>query len=254
MKRLLSLTCILAAAAVFTTVHFSCNKSSGGSSSNNGLSTQPVAQAAYDSQSGGVYKGALTGSSGYFEINLQASTPFVIYQWTNPQGSVDSLFTTSLGNWQSGQAITKAVFSSADGSVFWFSVAADGSNPTIDSVYIPSHNGPVYAAVLKELSGAQVKVYEGTGTAVNAENGQCVNGIINMAIGGTNAASSYLGSNGDEGGGIGTISGNQIQITLISNSNNADSGVLTISADGNTITGSVTSNSCTHNLTLTRIF
>jgi hypothetical protein len=254
MKRILSLTCILAAAAILTTVHYSCNKSSAGSSSNNSLSTQPVAQAAYDSQSGGVYKGSLTGSSGYFEINLQASTPYIIYQWTNPQGGVDSLFSTSLANWQSGQGISKGVFSSADGSVFWFSVAADGTNPTIDSVYIPSHNGPVYAAVLKELSGAQVKVYEGTGTAVNAENGQCVNGILNLTTGGTNATGSFLASNGNEGGGIGTISGSQIQLSMISNSNNADSGVLTISTDGNTITGSLSSNTCTHTVTLTRIF
>src|SRR5689334_14548155 len=102
----------------------SCSKSS--SAGSNNLSATPTAKASYDNQSGGVYKGTLTGSSGYFEVNLQASKPFIIFQWINPQGGIDSLFTTSLSSWQSGQAISEALFVGADGAKFWFSVDANG--------------------------------------------------------------------------------------------------------------------------------
>ena len=253
MKRIIPVAGILAVVTVILAINNSCKKSSNNNNgSNNGLATQATAQAAYDNQSGGVYKGSLTGSSGYFEVNLQASKPYLIYQWTTPAGSIDSLFTTSLGSWQSGQAIAKAVFTGTDGSVFWFSVNADGSSPSIDSVYIPSHNGPVYATVSKELSQSLVKVYQGTGTPVGGANSQCVNATINFWTTSGAASGTYLGTNGDHGGLAGTISGNQI--TVVAGNNNSENGVLTISSDGNTITGTVTGNSCSHTVSLTRIF
>jgi hypothetical protein len=95
MKRIKPLIGILAVMAIMLCINYSCSKNSNSSNGNNGLSTQATAKAAYDNQSGGVYKGELTGSSGYFEVNLQSSKPFMIYQWTNPAGSIDSLFTTS---------------------------------------------------------------------------------------------------------------------------------------------------------------
>jgi hypothetical protein len=253
MKRIIPLAALVAVVTVVAAISNSCKKSSSGNNgSNNGLATQPAAQAAYDDQSGGVYKGTLTGSSGYFEINLQAGKPFLIYQWTNPASGIDSLFTTSLSGWQSGQAITKAVFTGADGSVFWFSVAANGGSPSIDSVFIPSHSGPVYAAVVKELSGALVKIFAGTATPVSSDGGQCVSGTVNAWLTGNSAIITYLGTNGDQGGFTGTVSGNTLQVT--GGGNNSESGTLSISANGNTITGTVSGNSCTHNVTLTRTF
>src|SRR4030081_1228786 len=120
MKKIMPLASTLTVMIIFLCISHSCKKSSNNGNTNNGLATQATAQASFDNQSGVVYKADLTGSSGYFEVNLQASSPFLIYQWTNPAGNVDSCFTSSLGNWQSGQAISKAVFTGADGSVFWF--------------------------------------------------------------------------------------------------------------------------------------
>jgi hypothetical protein len=252
MKRIIPLLGLLAVVAVVAAINNSCKKSSSNNNgSGNGLATQPAAQAAYDNQSGGVYKGSLTGSSGYFEIDLQAGKPFLVYQWTNPAGSIDSLYTSSLSGWQSGQAITKAVFSGSDGSVFWFSVAADGSSPSIDSVSIPSHSGPVYAEVGKELSSALIKVYQGTGTVANSGSG-CFSGTVNMWLGGSNAVITYLGINGDVGIFGGTVSGNQLQVNASGGNN--ETGTLAISSDGSTIGGTVNSSSCSHNVSLTRIF
>lgn len=250
MKKIVFLAGIPAIAAVFLLVINSCQKSSNNNNgSNNGLNSQPSAQATYDNQSGGVYKGSLTGSSGYFEVNLQSSRPYLIYQWTNPSGSIDSLFTTSLSAWQSGQAISKAVFQGADGSFFWFSVGANGSNPSIDSVHIPTHSGPVYAAVVKEQSTALVKIYQGTATVPGGANSRCVDATVNMWITGTSAYITYLGTNGNQGVLTGTVSGNQLPVT-----GGNDTGTLTISSDGNTVSGSVTGNSCTHSASFTRIF
>jgi hypothetical protein len=255
MKKITPLASILAVMIIFLCITHGCKKSSNNSSANNGLASQATAQASFDNQSGGVYKGELTGSSGYFEVNLQAGRPFLIYQWTNPAGNIDSCFTSSLGNWQSGQAISKAVFTGADGSVFWFSVGANGSNPSIDSVHIPSHTGPVYASIVKELSGNLVKVYQGTASPLNSNGGQCVNATVNMWTTGSVAAGTYLGTNGDTGGGVGTITGNQLRITM-----GSESGALTISSDGNAITGTVVGNgtsggsSCSHTIALARIF
>lgn len=253
MKRIIPLVGLLAVVAVVMAINNSCKKSSSNNNgSSNGLATQATAQASYNSQSGGVYKGSLTGSSGYFEINLQATKPYLIYQWTNPAGSVDSLYTNSLSGWQSGQAIVKAVFTGADGSVFWFSVAADGSSPSIDSVYIPSHSGPVYAAVVKEQSGTLVKIYAGTGTPVSSNGGQCVSGTVNAWLAGNSAIITYLGTNGDTGMFTGSASGSTLAVS--GGGNNSESGTLSISTDGNTISGSVSGNSCTHTVALTRIF
>ncbi|HWK05619.1 MAG TPA: hypothetical protein VNS58_18390 [Puia sp.] len=253
MKKIIPLVSILTVMTIFLCITHSCKKSSSSSSTNNnGLATQATAQASYDNQSGGVYKGELTGSSGYFEVNLQASRPFIIYQWTNPAGNIDSLFTTSLNNWASGQAISKAVFTGSDGSVIWFSVSANGSNPSLDSIYIPSHSGPVYASVEKELSNSLVKVYLGIGTPVSSNGGSCVSATVNFWTSGGTAAGTYLATSGDHGGGTGTLSGNQIQITM-----GKETGTLTLSSDGNTISGTVNgsgSNSCSHTIALTRVF
>jgi hypothetical protein len=254
MKKIMPLASTLTVMIIFLCISHSCKKSSNNNNgnTNNGLATQATAQASFDNQSGGVYKGELTGSSGYFEVNLQAGKPFVIYQWTNPAGNIDSLFTASLNNWQSGQAISKAVFTGTDGSFIWFSVGANGSNPSVDSIHIPSHTGPVYASIVKELSGSLVKVYQGTATAVSSNGGKCVNGTVNFWTSGASAVGFFLGTNGDQGSLSATLSGNQIQITP--GGNNSETGTLTVSSDGNTITGTVNSNSCSHTVSLTRIF
>ena len=230
----------------------SCQKSSNSSSNDNsGLATQPTAQATFDNQSGGVYKGTLSGSSGYFEVNFQGKTPYLIFQWTNPEGNKDSLSSGSLANWTSGQAIVKAVFTASDGSFFWFSVNADGSSPSIDSVYISGHTGPVYASVCKERSTSLVKVYEGSATPISGGSG-CYNAIINVWTDGSTGSLTYITP--DESGVENvTVTGNQAQVTVGPSASKGESGTLTISADGSTMTGTVSNSDCTHTITLTRI-
>ncbi len=252
MKRLTLAVNAIIITAILLYVGGSCSKSSNSGSNNNGLSSTPTAQAAYDNQSGGVYKGAITGSNGYFEVNLQTSKPFIVYQWTNPQGSIDTLFPTSLSNWQSGQAIEEALFVGADGSKFWFSVDANGGNPSIDSIYIPSHAGPVYAMIAKELSTNQVKVYQGVAKASSTNGGNCSDAVVTTWISGSAAGGTYLAANGDHGDLIGTVSGSQVQV--IAGGNNNETGTLAIGSNGSTITGTVSNNSCSHTVSLTRIF
>jgi len=231
-----------------------CQKGSHSSPNNNsGLATQPTAQASFDNQSGGVYKGTLSGSSGYFEINFQGSAPYLLYQWTNPLGNKDSLTSSSLANWKSGDAIVKAVFTASDGSTFWFSVNADGTSPSIDSVYIPSHMGPVIASICKELSTSLVRIYQGSATPTGAGNGNgCYDAIVNMWISGSAGSLTYITP--DEGGIEDVaISGNQAQVTVGPSASKGESGTLTISADGSSMTGTVSNSSCTHTVTLTRI-
>jgi hypothetical protein len=218
---------------------------------NTGLATQPTAMATYDNQSGGVYKGTLSGSSGYFEINLQGTAPYLLYQWTNPAGNKDSLSTTSLANWSSGQAIVRAVFTAPDGSLFWFSVNADGSSPSIDSVYIPGHTGPVYAAVGKEFSNSLLEVYQGSATLVSGGSG-CYDAIVNVWLRGSTGDLTYVTPD-DHGTENVSVSGNQAQVTVGPSAAKGESGTLTISADGSSMSGTVSNSTCTHSISLTRI-
>jgi hypothetical protein len=227
-----------------------CSKSSDSSSANNNNSSAgTTAQAAYDSQSGGVYKGTLTGSSGYFVVNLQASKPYLLYQWTDPVSASDSLTAASLNNWQNGQAISKALFTGASGTKFWFSVGANGNNPVMDSVYFPNHTGPVYVAIGKETSSSPIKVYQGTATPLSSNGGKCLNAIVNIWTGGGMAMGSYLVTNGYHGSGTGTVSGNSVQITI-----GDEGGNLAISSDANSISGTVNGNYCSHTIAFKRIF
>lgn len=256
MKQFIGFCAAIAGVSALLFIGNSCSKSSNNNSSGSGNNPSgTTAQAAYDNQSGGIYKGTLTGSSGYFVVNLQTAQPYVIYQWTDPAGPSDSLTAASLANWQSGQALSKALFTGSSGAKFWFSVGATGSNPTVDSIYIPSHTGPVYVSIGKETSVNAIKVYQGSATPVSSNGGKCVNAIVNIWTGGGVALGTYLtiGGNGDHGGGVGTVSGNQVQIGM-----GGESGTLTISSDGSAISGTVvgnnTTSTCSHNISLKRIF
>lgn len=258
MKKTLPFSAILLGTAILLCISNSCSKSSDNSSSSNNppSGSSSTAQAAYDNQSGGIYKGTLTGSSGYFYVNLQVAKPYVIYQWTDPSSASDSLSTSALSNWQSGQAISKALFTGSSGAKFWFSVGANGSNPTVDSIYLPSHTGPVYAVIVKEVSNGIIKIYQGTASPVSSNGGNCVSAIINIWTGAGMAAGTFLAASGEHGGGFGTITGNQLQISLGNTSGNVttESGTLTINSDASAISGTVSGNSCSHTISLKRIF
>lgn len=250
MKRLTFICTATTAIVYLLFIGNGCSKSSEkkqDSTDNPAGGTTP--KASNDNQSGGIYKGTLTGSSGFFLINLQATKPYLIYQWTNPAGAVDSLLASSLGNWQTGQAISKALFTGPSGAKFWFSVGANGSNPMIDSLYLPAHPEPVFTAIAKETSVNPIKVYQGTGAATSSNGGKCGSAIVNIWTGGSVAMGTYLAASGEHGSGTGTISGNQLQIMM-----GNESGTLTISNDATTISGTAVGNTCSHIITLKRIF
>lgn len=122
------------------------------------LVTQPEATATENNKSGGVYKGVLTGSTGYVKIILQGGQKSVT---VTMDGITKTLNEESFlpANWSSGQAITQAKFSKDNWKVT-FAVNADGSNPII-VVEIPGHNN-VAVAAMKEISTSLVRSFEGT--------------------------------------------------------------------------------------------
>ena len=120
------------------------------------FSSAPEAQAEHNTKSGGIYKGALIGSSGNIKITLQKGVASIL---ATIDGVSKTLTTTSLGSWTSGQPIKNAVFSSGDWQMT-FTVGVDGSNP-VATFSIPGH--PTMDSILgKESSSAVIRVFEGT--------------------------------------------------------------------------------------------
>ncbi len=145
--------------------------------------TSPEAQAADDSKSGGVYKGAVVGSSGVIKIVLQKGVKEI--QLTIDDVS-KTLTTTSLDSWTSGEIIRNASFTADDWEVL-LSVGATGIGPTT-ILTIPGH-ASAEAILTKETSKAIVRVFEGTyagtesGTWNFAIQGATLSGISKSADG-----------------------------------------------------------------------
>ncbi|GGB18720.1 hypothetical protein GCM10011511_48160 [Puia dinghuensis] len=219
----------------------------------------------------------------------------------NPVKTIsDSLITNSLNNWQPGQAISNAIFSGASGiMVTLVSVDADGSN-TVTTMTVP--NDPyVKTFIAKEtVSNAPLLVYLGkavpSGSGISGAGGGCtcytktINFVINPAYVGSSYAAAnaiYIDSSTHWAGFLNAqiLSSNPNQLTQIinnndtaglhvnngpggPNSNNGSgpvNGTLQISADGKTLTGTISgmykpnygsqanSCSCSYNITAARI-
>jgi hypothetical protein len=76
-----------------------------------------------------------------------------------------------------------------------------------------------------------------------------VNAVVNIWTAGSSAMGTYLATTGEHGAGTGTVSGNQVQISM-----GGESGSLSISSDASSITGGVAGSTCSHNISLKRIF
>jgi len=137
----------------------SCSESSDNPTS--AFSNKPEALAAEDTKSGGIYKGVIVGSSGFFTVVLQNDSKEVR---VTLDGESKSLATTSIPNWVSGELIKNAVFVSGDWSAT-FSVGIDGRNPSI-TFSIPGHPD-AQVVIIKELSSAVARLYEGTYSGTN---------------------------------------------------------------------------------------
>ncbi len=135
------------------------------------VENKPSAKAEDDNKSSGIYKGTFVGSSGTFKLIIQ---PNDISGIITVDGKTYKLTTDDISSANLGSAINNAEFTDASNTIkLTFSVAADGSNPTV-AIVITSHTD-VKATVFKETSQHQVKVYEGYTYYTYQEDGiQCI--------------------------------------------------------------------------------
>lgn len=152
---------ITLAAIAAITLMVGCKKDDS-SSSNSNFSNTPEAKVENDNKSGGIYKGALQGSIGYFKITLQGGTLSALLSIDNVTKTLnaDSIPT----GWVSGQPLQNAKFSK-DGWVMYFSVDSAGNNPSVN--FSVSGHPNISYIIFKENSSQVVKCYTGTG------NGPC---------------------------------------------------------------------------------
>jgi hypothetical protein len=138
--------------------------------------TTPEANAAYDNNSGGVYKGVIVGSTGTIALYLyNVGTEVKALVAFDGQNAV--LTSTSLSGWTPGQAISNALFTGTiNGQTVTatFSVNANGQDPTV-TVNIPGHT--VNVAIYKETSTTLIRNFEGTYSGDD-------NGVFNMVVNG----------------------------------------------------------------------
>jgi hypothetical protein len=144
--------CIFVIVTLFT-VFISCEDDDGGD--DDGYSEEPEALPEHDSNSGGVYKGVIVGSSGAFKIIIDNGTGeyLVLIQFDGIETTLSSSY---FDTWTPGTAITDAIFTGTLGSdtvTLTFSVNADGSNPEVE-LTIPGHT--TVAVPVKETSEALV--------------------------------------------------------------------------------------------------
>ena len=157
--------CIAALAA--PVLFISCKKDDDNTPDNNNNNngsngSGPIASAEHDADAGGIYKGIVTGSSGYVVIHFK-NKDGLVYALLKFDDVSDSLVCPSLNNYTfPGSEINNAIFTSALGTKdsIIFSVKADGSNPSI-IVKIPGHE--TKATIKKETSKSELKVYKGKG-------------------------------------------------------------------------------------------
>lgn len=116
----------------------------------------PDAKATEDTKSGGIYKGVIVGSSGFFAVVLQSGLKEIVLTL---DGEKRTLTTTALDSWTSGEPIKNVVFTSGDWSAT-FSVGGAGIVPSV-TLSLAGHTG-AQAVIIKELSTAVVRAYEGT--------------------------------------------------------------------------------------------
>src|ERR1017187_1400347 len=225
-----------------------------------------------------VYKGALVGSTGYLDVNLQGSSlngtnqSYILVTYIDSSQTPlriikVSLTTNSLNNWQPGNAIANAIFKGSSGiTVTLISVDADGSNP-VTSMTVP--NDPFVKTFIAEETVSNSPLLVFIGKAVPVSN-RCacytktINFVINPAyIGNSSAAANaiYIDSLSHWAGFLNAqilSSAPQVITQVINNndtsglhvyngaggpnSNNGSgyvTGTLQISTDGTTISGTI---------------
>jgi hypothetical protein len=236
---------LLFSGILFMNFILSCSKDKKDGYAGDPFFNAPAAQASNDNKSGGIYKGTLTGSSGSFYLNLQngVNKMYAIFD-----GVKDTLSTST--SISSGSAVNQAIFTGRTGMTLTFSVAADGSNATVNAFAIPGHPY-AEAFVFKETSSQEVRVYEGRFDKTGG-GASCQSGLLNIVITGTNGNGYYK-----EDGGlhlVGTFSGpiTSNQFTFTAGTTHAN---CTINSAGTAITGTASDLSgCTSSISCQRTF
>lgn len=274
MKKIFLLLTVLSGLFIF--LFTDCNKNSGSNNSSNNTgntsnSTYPSAK--YKGAlvgSTGYLTAFLQGNNSYINVFYvdSSKTPVMVIQ--------DSLTTSGLANWYPGQgnALSNVVFKGSSGiSVTLISVNADGSNPVV-SISVP--NDPYAKAYMlrDSVAASPLQVYSGKATPVSGISGtggtctcavKTMNFVLNPAFVGSQYAAVtaiYIDKASHQAGflnaQIASNAPNQI-VSIINNndtaglhvinygsggpnSNNGSgyvNGSLTISTDGNTISGAV---------------
>lgn len=210
---------------LFASLFFlSCSKSSNSSSSTTPPDlTKATANAQYDKSNFGLYKGIFVGSTGFVIISV------------NNDNSLSALlkvdgtsynFTSS----QTFQPNTASVINFVNGTnSFTFSIAADGSNPTVSNLVFTGHPNAI-VSIVKQTSTVSVDIYEGTYTC------PLENGTFNFVIAADKLVGTALESLGRANHTIaGTVSGNAITGTITQNA------TFTATISGTTISGAFVS-------------
>ncbi len=216
----------------------SCSKSpdsSSTSSSNQGSSSTVTSI---------TYKGALVGSTGYLNLNLQGSglqgvnhsyilITYIDSSRTPVYVQKDSLTTNSLSGWQPGTAISNALFMGSSSISVTLSLDSDGSNP-VTKITVP--NDPyVKSFIAKEtVSNAPLLIFIGkavpAGKGISGSGGTCafytktINFVINPVYAGSGFAAAtaiYIDSVSHWAGFLTAqiLSANPNQLTQIINNN-----------------------------------
>jgi hypothetical protein len=197
------------------------------------LPTAPEAKAEHDTKSGGIYKGtfANANASGTIKVVLQDGKTEVVIVYN---GVSRTLTTTDLASWASGDAITDAIFTATDWQVL-FVADADGTNFAFGLNLAGASD--FEGVIFKEVSTAQVRVYEGSFTGDSS-------GKWNFGTQSNFLVGVYSGSS--SGSFEGTITGTDIAIDsgtgltatgTFTNENSSCSGTWSSSGDTGTWTG-----------------
>jgi hypothetical protein len=180
----------------------------------------PDAKAEYNSNSKGVYKGIVVGSTGTIVIDIMNSG--TVMKATMVLDGLTVNF-TSASAWVSGQPLVTDFTGTANSQVysFRFNVDAVGGNTTTSSLTIPGH--PVISfQLIKETSDNLVKCYEGS-TEGKKDSGAAQAGSLNVVISSkTNTWTALSKDKLSTSGGINFVAG-----TLTGNTLNCDCGPTT---------------------------
>ncbi len=180
----------------------------------------PVAQ--YDKSNFGLYKGVFVGSTGIVVISV------------NNDNSISALLKVDGTNFtftssQTFQPNTASIINFVNGAnSFTFSIAADGSNPTVSNLIFSGHPKAAIA-ILKQTSTVSIDCYEGTYTSPGEH------GTFNFVISADKLVGTAIDSQAQFNyTTIGTVTGNTVTGVILPFTNNATfSGTIS----GNTISG-----------------